>query len=94
MLTIIEINVGSNGAHGLQSQSDRTECWLDGWIAVPKDLEDKVWETLGWCDLQIEDGILIDVIPREKPTSDPELFPESGPSDTEVLNTLLGVTAE
>ena len=33
MLTIIEIKDREDGGHGLQSQSHRTECWLEGWIA-------------------------------------------------------------
>lgn len=35
MLTIIEIKDREDGGHGLQSQSHRTECWLEGWLAVP-----------------------------------------------------------
>ena len=32
MLTIIEIKAREDGGHGLQSQSHRTECWLEGWV--------------------------------------------------------------
>ena len=39
MLTIIEIKDREDGGHGLQSQSHRTECWLEGWLAVPEELE-------------------------------------------------------
>ena len=39
MLTIIEIKDREDGGHGLQSQSHRTECWLEGWLAVPPELE-------------------------------------------------------
>lgn len=88
-MTIIEINARSDGGHGLQSQSWRTSCWLDGWIEVPADLENAVWETLGWCDLQIEDGKLVGITPTERPEPQPHPAPE--PTDTDVLNTLLGV---
>ena len=74
-MTIIEKNKGSNGAHGLQSQSDRTECWLDGWIAVPDHLEDKAWETRGWCDLDIRDGVLVDIIQTTRPEPEPQPTP-------------------
>ena len=47
MLTIIEIEAREDGGHGLQSQSHRTECWLDGWIAVPRELEETVWGCRG-----------------------------------------------
>ena len=39
MLTIIEVAAREDGGHGLQSQSHRTECWLEGWVAVPPELE-------------------------------------------------------
>ena len=89
-MTIIEINARPDGGHGLQSQSGRTSCWLPGWIEVPDHLEVAVWATLGWCDLQIEDGHLVGITPTERPEPEPE--PEPEPSDTEVLNVLLGVS--
>lgn len=66
-LTIIEIEAREDGGHGLQSQSGRTECWMEGWIAVPKELEDTVWNSGGYCKLDIQDGVLIGVTPIEKP---------------------------
>ena len=53
MLTIIEIKAREDGGHGLQSQSHRTECWLEGWIAVPPELEQTAWDCAGYCDLDI-----------------------------------------
>ena len=44
MLTIIEIKAREDGGHGLQSQSHRTECWLEGWLAVPPELEQTAWD--------------------------------------------------
>lgn len=66
-LTIIEIKAREDGGHGLQSQSGRTECWLDGWIAVPPEMVPGINKTLGYCDLQIEDGVLVGFTPREIP---------------------------
>lgn len=70
-MTIIEMQARADGGHGLQSQSGREACWLDGWISVPAGLEEAVWETLGWCDLQIEDGTLVGITPKDRPESEP-----------------------
>lgn len=71
-MTIIEISARPDGGHGLQSQSGRSSCWLDGWIEVPSNLESRVWETAGYCDLTIKDGILTAIIPIERPAPDIE----------------------
>jgi len=67
MLTIIEIEARPDGGHGLQSQSGRTECWLEGWVAVPKELEQAVWACGGYCELTLEKGKLTAVTPIETP---------------------------
>ena len=36
MLTIIELQAREDGGHGVQSQSGREACWLEGWVAVPE----------------------------------------------------------
>ena len=56
MMTIIEIEAREDGGHGIQSQSHRTECWLDGWIAVPQELEEAAWACQGYCTLDIQEG--------------------------------------
>ena len=61
MLTIIEIKDREDGGHGLQSQSHRTECWLEGWLAVPPELEQTAWDCAGYCDLDIQDGKLVGI---------------------------------
>ena len=63
MLTIIEIGAREDGGHGLQSQSHRTECWMEGWIAVPPQLEKTAWDCCGYCDLKIENGVLVGLTP-------------------------------
>lgn len=71
-MLIIQVEPLSSGQHCLERQSHRTSCWLDGWIEVPADLESAVWETLGWCDLQIEGGKLVGITPTERPEPQPE----------------------
>ena len=85
MLTIIEIAAREDGGHGLQSQSHRTECWLEGWIAVPEELTETAWASGGYCELDIQDGVLVGITPTERP---PE--PEPEPTVEDVFNVLLG----
>lgn len=85
-MLIIQIEPLESGQHCLESQSHRTSCWMEGWIAVPPHLKTDVEECMGWCDLTIENGVLTSITPIERP---PE--PEPEPSDKEVLDTLLGV---
>ena len=91
-MTIIEIAAREDGGHGLQSQSGRTSCWLEGWVEVPANLEGQVWATVGYCDLQIEDGKLVGITPTERPEPDPAQEPEPQPTTEDILNALLGVT--
>ena len=80
-MTIIEIASNSDGWHNVQSQSHRTECWLEGWITVPPDLEQKVWDSLGWCDLDIQEGKLVGITPTARP--DPPPAPPKIPTTEE-----------
>lgn len=80
MLTIIEIEAREDGGHGLQSQSHREECWLEGWVAVPPELEGAVWDCGGYCDLDIREGELVGVTPKERPAP-----PEPAPSESEAV---------
>ena len=86
MLTIIELAAREDGGNSLQSQSHRTECWLEGWVAVPEELHQAVWDCGGYCDLQLdENGALVGITPKERP---PE--PEPEPTLEDVFNVLLG----
>lgn len=85
-MVIIKIQSTEAGQHIIQSQSGRTECWMDGYIAVPEHLEAKAWKTLGWCDLDIRDGVLVDIIPTARPEPEPE--PTPAPSYEERLAAL------
>lgn len=82
-MTIIKIEPLKDGQHAIKSQSARTECWLDGWIAVPDNLEAMALKTLGWCDLDIQDGVLVGITPTNRPEPEPE--PETVPSYEERL---------
>lgn len=89
-MLIIKINSGDGKFHHFQSQSHRTECWLDGYTAVPKELENIVYDCMGYCDLVIENDVLTGITPH------PELIPKpSAPEPTaeELINAFLGVTS-
>lgn len=86
MLTIIELAAREDGGHGLQSQSHRTECWLEGWVAVPEELAQIAWDCCGYCELKLDKkGNLVDIIPVERP---PE--PEREPTVEDLMYVLLG----
>lgn len=94
MLTIIEIEARSDGGHGLQSQSHRKKCWLEGWVAVPEELTQAVWDCGGYCELTMEDGVLTAITPTQRPDP-PEPEPTAGEqlrADVDYLAALQGVT--
>ena len=61
---IIKIEKDTNNRHLMQSQSHRTSCWLDGYIEVPKELENAAIMCEGFCDLTIERGVLVGITAR------------------------------
>lgn len=75
---IVKIEANENGFHNIQAQSHRTRCWLDGFIAVPKELEKDLDDSNGFCDLKIENGILKGITPRPdlKPKKEPQITTE------------------
>ena len=95
-MMIIKTEATETGLHLFQSQSHRQECWLDGYIAVPKELEKEVMDCNGYCDLTIEDGVLKgitakpDLIPTvEKSTKPTEL--EQLRADIDYISIMTGV---
>ena len=82
-MTIIQIEALDTGQHPIQSQSGRTACWLEGWVEVPEHLESAVWDSLGWCDLDIQDGVLVGITLTERPEPEPE--PPAPPTELEQL---------
>lgn len=82
-MTIIQIEALDTGQHPIQSQSGRVSCWMEGWVEVPAHLEAAVWDSLGWCDLDIQDGVLVGITPTERPEPEPE--PPAPPTELEQL---------
>ena len=76
-MMIIKIEAERSGQHMFQSQSHRTECWLDGYIAVPQELENEVIKCNGYCDLVVENGNLKSIVahPDLIPKEETELTP-------------------
>lgn len=67
-MTIIKVQpVFGTQLHLVQTQSHREECWEEGYIEVPENLERKVMDCYGFCDLVIANGALVDVVPSEIP---------------------------
>lgn len=67
-MTIIELQARPDGGHGLQSQSHRSSCWLEGWVEVPQALEGAVWGCGGYCTLELDEGgALVGITPTERP---------------------------
>lgn len=85
-MTIISVEKLENNCHQIQYQPSRSAVWIPGYISVPAHLEGAVWDSRGYCDLTIQDGVLTGITPK-----DPPPLPEPEPTDTEVLNALLGV---
>ena len=64
---IIKIEAMENNLHLIESQSHRKSVWMDGYIEIPSKMVEEVTATDGYCDLIIEDDVLIGVTPTEKP---------------------------
>ena len=79
-MTIIEILARENGSRNIQSRHGAARVWEDGYLEVPAHLEAAVWATYGWCDLQIEEGVLVGITPTKRPP-EPEPEPEPSPLD-------------
>lgn len=93
-MTVIKIDPLESGLHPIESQSHRHACWLPGYIEVPQHLERAVWEAEGWCDLTIENGRLVGIIPTEKP-EEPSVPPtelEQLRADVDFIAAMAGVT--
>lgn len=74
-MMIVKIEPTDDGLHLVQSQSHRTNCWIDGYIEVPQNLEIEIFECNGFCDLVIENNKLNGIIPRPNPAQPEETEP-------------------
>ena len=92
MLTIIKITADGSGHHSVESQSHRTECWMEGWTAVPENLVEKVMGCRGCCDLVMDGEKLVDVVLHQQPdaVTEPSEM-ERLRSDVDYLSMMTGV---
>ena len=92
-MVIIEQSPLSNGAHRNQSGNFRTI--PEGWLPVHSSIEEEAKSYLPFIVIdEIKAGYIMAVSQGEIPEPEPEPEPEPQASDTEVLNTLLGVETE
>lgn len=90
MLTIVELNAREDGGHGIQSQSHRRECWLEGWVAVPEELTADLWACGGYCELHLDgEGNLTGLTPTERPQAQAETASEADQLEAQVMYTAL-----
>ena len=80
-MLIIKITSDDGKFHPFQSQSHRTSCWIDGYIAVPTELEKTVFECKGYCELTIEDNTLVNITPHKEWIPVKNVKPVSTPQD-------------
>ena len=85
---IIAIEPLENNLHLIESQSHRKSVWMDGYIEIPSRLVEEVTATGGYCDLIIEDGVLVGVTPTEKP-----VVPEPEPTQLDIIEAQVTYTA-
>lgn len=90
-MTIISIEPNENSCHTIQSQPDRSACWEEGYIEVPAHLEAAVWDSGGYCDLTIKDGVLTGITPTEPPEI-PVPEPEPVPTMEELQAKITALT--
>lgn len=84
-MTIIEIAPLENGAHRNQSGTIRTV--PEGWAVIPDTIT--IPDTFPFVDITVAEGVVTSMTAGIVPEPEPEPEPEA--TDTEVLNTLLGV---
>lgn len=85
-MKIIEIKPLSNGAHRNQEGSFRTI--PAGWAVIPAGVV--IPDTFPFVNIEVDGQTVTSMAAGVVPEPEPE--PESEPTDTEVLNALLGVS--
>ncbi len=70
-MTIMSIQPQSGTKfHNLESQSHRTAVWMEGYIEVPQHLREKAQTHFDSCDLLVDEGVLVDILPVEAPETE------------------------
>lgn len=69
-MLIIKIFPNEDGSHTLEAQSHRQEVWMDGYIEAPTHLYDAIDACSGYCDLIIENNVLVGIVAHENQTSE------------------------
>lgn len=95
-MTIIKVASRADGFHDIEEQGHRSEVWITGYAEVPEALADSVFQTGGYCDITIEDGVLVDFTPLPRPEPEPLMYPEDLKvaqleADVEYLSMMAGV---
>ena len=86
-MLLLEVEALENGAH----RNQRSETPFT--VPVAEELEEEAWGYLPFINItEITDGVITGVEQGTIPPPEPE--PELPPTDTEVLNALLGVTED
>ena len=62
-MIIVKID-STDGFHTSECQSGRTQCWKEGYIEIPRNLENKFLLSKGYCELIFKEGVLEDIVPR------------------------------
>ena len=90
-MLLIELEALANGAHRNQRSDAAFPVIPEGYAAVAEELEEEAWGYLPFINItEVTDGVITGVEQGAIPPPEPE--PELPPTDTEVLNALLGVT--
>ena len=85
-MRIIEIETLPNGAH--RNQQGDVYAIPAGWARIPDGME--IPDTFPFVNIEVEGQVVTKMTAGVVPEPEPEPEPEA--TDTEVLNTLLGVT--
>ena len=86
-MLIIAIEATENGQHYFESQSHRTEVWMEGYVAVPPECESEIMSCIGYGDLIEENGRFVDFVPHPEWIPEPEQ-PEEPSADSDVWDEL------
>lgn len=92
---ILKVNPSANGAH--DNQSTDPGYIPEGWIEVPPHLEEAFIASSAFCELTIEDGVLVGITPLPVPEPEPVAPPEPTElerlrADVDFISAMTGVT--